>query len=303
MISAGVAMREYLTHLAVERGLSPNTLAAYRRDLGRYAEFLEDTGVAELSGVDANLIREFVTALRRGSDGAAPQAASSTARVLAAVRGLHAFAVAEGHLMHDAARDVSPPRIPERLPNALTISQVEGLLAAAGADTPAGLRDRALLELLYGTGARISEAVGLTADDLAPTSVTLTGKGNKMRVVPLGGYARAALDAYAVRSRPALAAKGTGTAVFFLNARGGALSRQSAYGIVKRAAEAAGIEEPISPHTLRHSYATHLLNGGADVRVVQELLGHASVTTTQLYTHVTIDSLRETYALTHPRAR
>jgi integrase/recombinase XerD len=205
--------------------------------------------------------------------------------------------------------EVRPPAPPKRLPKALDVDQVLRLLAVPD-DSPLGLRDKALLEFLYGTGARISEAVGADIDDLSlveDAAATLRGKGGRTRLVPVGGYARAALEAYLVRGRPGLAAKGRGVPAIFLNARGGRLSRQSAWTILHRAAGAAGLPvdgpHAVSPHTLRHSYATHLLDGGADVRVVQELLGHASVTTTQVYTLVTVDRLREVYATAHPRAR
>ncbi|HLY94092.1 MAG TPA: tyrosine recombinase, partial [Gaiellaceae bacterium] len=206
----------------------------------------------------------------------------------------------------DVAREVRPPSPPRRLPKAIAIDEVERLLDAAGYEqTPLAIRDRALLELLYGTGARISEAVGLAIDDLdlADRSVLLSGKGGKQRRVPLGSFAAKAVDAYLVQVRPALAANGRGTPAVFLNARGGPLSRQSAWTILRTAAERAGLADGISPHTLRHSFATHLMEGGADVRVVQELLGHSSVTTTQIYTLVTVDRLREVYATAHPRAR
>jgi integrase/recombinase XerD len=223
---------------------------------------------------------------------------------MSAVRGLHRFAARDGLVAVDVAAEVKPPAPPKRLPKALDVDQVLRLLAVAD-DTALGLRDKALLEFLYGTGARISEAVGAAIDDLDLTgepSAVLHGKGGRTRLVPVGGYAKAALEAYLVRGRPALIANGKGTPAVFLNARGGRLSRQSAWTILHRAAEAAGIPA-VSPHTLRHSYATHLLDGGADVRVVQELLGHASVTTTQVYTLVTVDRLREVYATAHPRAR
>jgi integrase/recombinase XerD len=235
--------------------------------------------------------------------------AASAARAVSAVRGLHRFAAREGLVATDVARDVKPPTPPRRLPKALTVEQVTALLGVPG-DTPLGLRDKALLEFLYGTGARISEAVGAAVDDLdldADPAVVLHGKGGRTRIVPVGGYARAALEAYLVRARPGLAASGRGTPAVFLNARGGPLSRQSAWTILHSAAAAAGLPvdgpHAVSPHTLRHSYATHLLDGGADVRVVQELLGHASVTTTQVYTLVTVERLREVYATAHPRAR
>ena len=223
-----------------------------------------------------------------------------------AVRGWHKFLLREGLTAVDPAAEVRPPPAPKRLPKAITVSEVEALLAAAGADeTPRAVRDRALLELLYGSGARISEVVGLDVDELDVDSgmVRLLGKGSKERVVPVGSYAREALSAYLVRARPVLALAGPGSPALFLNARGGRLSRQSAWAVLRSAARRAGVTAEVSPHTLRHSFATHLLEGGADVRVVQELLGHASVTTTQVYTLVTVDRLREVYATAHPRAR
>jgi integrase/recombinase XerD len=226
-----------------------------------------------------------------------------------AVRGFHRFAVREGLTPVDPSAAVHPPAPAKRLPKALPLFDIERILDAAGAPgTPLALRDRALLEVLYGTGARISEAVGLDRDDLdlEQGAVLLRGKGSKERVVPVGSYARAAVEAYLVRGRPVLTAElpasRRAVPALFLNARGGRLSRQSAWTVLARAAERAGVHAEVSPHTLRHSFATHLLDGGADVRVVQELLGHASVTTTQVYTLVTVDSLREVYATAHPRA-
>lgn len=289
----------------MERGLSRNTVASYRRDLDRYAEGLAAAGITDLAGVRASDVAGHLARLRE--DGLA---SASAARAVSAVRGLHRFAVRERLVPHDVAADVRPPAPPRRLPKALDVDQVERLLAAPDGDSPLGLRDRALLELLYGTGARISEAVGADIDDLAldtDPAVVLRGKGGKTRLVPVGGYARAAVQAYLVRARPTLIAGGRGTPAVFLNSRGGRLSRQSAWAVLHRWAGAAGlpVEGPyaVSPHTLRHSYATHLLDGGADVRVVQELLGHASVTTTQVYTLVTVERLREVYATAHPRAR
>jgi integrase/recombinase XerD len=244
-------------------------------------------------------VSAFLAVLREGTGDHPPLAASSAARALVAVRGLHKFAVREGLVPLDPAREVKPPAAPRRLPKALPVDDVLRLL-----ETPSGLRDRALLEVLYSTGARISEAVGLDLDDIDVTerTVLLDGKGGKQRLVPIGRPALAALDAYLVRVRPGLAARGRGTPALFLNVRGGRLSRQSAWQVLKVAAERAGITASVSPHTLRHSFATHLLEGGADVRVVQELLGHASVTTTQIYTLVTVNTLREVYATAHPRA-
>ncbi|MEU4402710.1 site-specific tyrosine recombinase XerD [Micromonospora orduensis] len=309
------AVRAYLDHLTVERGLSANTLASYRRDLDRYLATLADAGVADLASVGAGVVESHLARLRAGDDEHPPLAVSSAARAASAVRGLHRFALREGLTGVDPSRDVRPPTPPRRLPRALPVDDVVRLLEAAGAvtatgdDAPLALRDRALLEFLYGTGARISEAVGAAVDDLDVDEGTalLRGKGGRVRLVPIGGYAVEAVRAYLVRARPGLAAAGRGTPAVFLNARGGALSRQGAWMILRRAAAHAGlpVDGPaaVSPHTLRHSYATHLLDGGADVRVVQELLGHASVTTTQVYTLVTVERLREVYATAHPRAR
>jgi len=303
------AVTAYLDHLAVERGASPHTLAAYTRDLRRYLAHLTSLGRTSLDDVSPEDVADYLATLRTGTEHHKALAASSAARSLAAVRSLHAFAVREGLTRLDTAHQVRAPRLPQRLPKALPVADVERILAATAGDAPLALRDRALLELLYGTGARVTEAVGLAVDDVDTDegSVRLLGKGSKTRVVPMGAYARSAVDAYLVRARPELARHGRGTPTLFLNARGGALSRQSAWMILRSTAEKAGLPEAtattISPHTLRHSFATHLLEGGADVRVVQELLGHSSVTTTQLYTKVTVDSLREVYAMAHPRAR
>lgn len=292
------AVRAYLDHLSVERALSAHTLAAYRRDLDRYVAALTASQLNDLGQVRPGSVSAHLAALRSGP---APLSAASAARAASAVRGLHRFAVREGLVDADATADVKPPKLPKRLPKALDLDKVERILGAASGDDPRGLRDRALLETLYGTGARISEAVGLDIDDLDTDLVTLRGKGGKTRLVPVGGYASRALDAYLVRGRPALAANGRGTPAVFLNHRGGRLSRQSAWTALNQAASLAGLSD-VSPHTLRHSFATHLLDGGADIRVVQELLGHASVTTTQVYTLVTVDRLREVYATSHPRA-
>jgi integrase/recombinase XerD len=298
----------YLDHLTVERGLAANSIASYRRDLRRYAEFLAAAGVAGLGEVGESDVAAFLVALRAGNDDHPPLSATSAARAVVAVRGLHRFALLDGLVSDDVAAEVKPPTPARRLPKAIPVQQVEALLTAAGSiEGPRGLRDRALLELLYGTGARISEAVGLAVDDLdlGSAAVRLAGKGGKERVVPVGSYAVRAVEDYLVRGRPALAANGRSGVrggALFLNARGGPLSRQSAWSILRDAAERAGIDAELSPHTLRHSFATHLLDGGADVRVVQELLGHASVTTTQVYTLVTVERLREVYATSHPRA-
>ena len=300
---------DYLQHMGVERGLAANTLSAYRRDLARYSNYLAAAGLSSPGDVTRLHVTGFVRALSDGSDGGTPLGVRSAARTVVAVRGLHKFWALEGMTTADPASDVHPPMPGKRLPKAITVDEVTRILEAAGADTATGLRDRALLEFLYSTGARISEAVGLDVDDISvqpasagPAIVRLFGKGSKERMVPLGSYGARALDAYLVRGRPLLAAKGKGTPALFLNARGGRISRQSAWTILKAAADKANITKDVSPHTLRHSFATHLLEGGADVRVVQELLGHASVTTTQVYTLVTADTLREIYAAAHPRA-
>ena len=302
----------YLAHVRVERGLSANTIAAYRRDLARYAAFLGSRGIVTLAAVKRADVSAFSQAVSTGDDGGAALAPASASRTVVAIRGWHRFALAEGWTPEDPSCEVRPRAIPRRLPKAISVDQVAAVLDAAGggesdADaTAAQLRDRALLEFVYATGARISEAVGLDVDDLTldagEESVKLRGKGDKERVVPLGRVAAREVGAYLVRGRGAFAPKGRGTPAVFLNTRGARLSRQSAWAILKAAADRAGVEN-VSPHTLRHSFATHLLSGGADVRVVQELLGHASVTTTQVYTLVTRDTLREVYALAHPRAR
>ncbi len=338
----------YLDHLSAERALADNTLAAYRRDLRRYRAHLADRGVRDPGGVGPGHVGDFLRALREGDGHHPPLGAASAGRALAAVRGLHRFAVREGWAPVDPAADISPPATPMRLPKALPLASVERLLEAAGpVGAPASgersallaLRDRALLEMLYGTGARISEAVGLDVDDVidavgagsgggggtggnsgggdgsrgagavGPEAgrdpvglVRFRGKGGKERLVPLGSYARRALEGYLVRARPTLASSGRGGPALFLNARGGRLTRQGGWSALAAVAERAGVED-VSPHTLRHSFATHLLDGGADIRVVQELLGHSSVTTTQIYTLVTVERLREVYASSHPRAR
>jgi integrase/recombinase XerD len=307
-------LQGYLDHLTIERGVAANTLSSYRRDLRRYCKHLSDRGIHDLAKVGEDDVSEFLVALRRGDpdSGMTALSAVSAARALIAVRGLHRFAAAEGLAELDVARAVRPPTPGRRLPKSLTIDEVLALLEGAGGDSPADgpltLRNRALLELLYSTGSRISEAVGLDVDDIdtLARSALLHGKGGKQRLVPVGRPAVQALDAYLVRGRPELARRGPGTLVtpaIFLNARGGRLSRQSAWQVLQDAAARAGITSGVSPHMLRHSFATHLLEGGADVRVVQELLGHASVTTTQIYTLVTVHALREVWAGAHPRAQ
>jgi integrase/recombinase XerD len=289
--------------------MAKNTLAAYARDLTRYHDYLADLGISVPSEVTKQQVAGFAEQLvsKFGLK------ASSVARVLSGVRGLHRFWLMEQITVNDVAATVKPPNTAKRLPKAISLQNLEKLLAAAGPDPsdddavaldPIRVRDRALLELLYATGGRVSEIVNLDLDDLIDkTLLRLFGKGSKERVVPVGSYAQRALENYLVRVRPSLASLGKGTPAVFLNQRGGRLSRQSAWQIIADAAEKAGLDGHISPHTLRHSFATHLLEGGADVRVVQELLGHSSVATTQIYTLVTVDALREIYATAHPRAR
>lgn len=334
----------YLRHVAIERGLSSNTLAAYRRDLDAYTGWLQARGIDDLTDVTSEMLAAYVAELSgfvpsgaADPPSAASLAPSSISRRLSTVRGMHRFLFEEGVLPEYAGSGVRTPKRGLRLPKALSIEQVEALLAAAGGDDPVALRDRALLELLYATGARISEITALDVDDLLHDGsgaggsgangsdtglpagsdawidperlladggfLRVTGKGTKQRIVPYGSYAGRALAAYLVRARPGMAARGRGTPALLLGPRGARLSRQSAWLVIRAAAERAGITAEVSPHTLRHSFATHLLAGGADVRTVQELLGHASVTTTQIYTQVTADTLREHYVLAHPRAK
>jgi integrase/recombinase XerD len=303
------AVTAYLRHVSIERGLSEHTVAAYRRDLGDYVAWLTEQGVLDTTDVTPDVVGRYVADRAAASP---PPAASSLARLQSSVRGLHRHLAREGIEDEDVSSRLRPPKAARRLPKALTIDQVERLLAAPSADDPIGMRDRALLELMYATGARVSEVVTLDVDDLAGGGagrggtgdiVRLRGKGDKERIVPVGSYARDAVDAYLTRVRPDLSLRGRATPRLFLGARGAPLSRQSAWLVIRAAAEKAGISAHVSPHTLRHSFATHLLQGGADVRVVQELLGHASVATTQIYTHVTVDALRDVYATSHPRAR
>jgi integrase/recombinase XerD len=303
-------LERYLRHVAIERGRSPHTVAAYRRDLTAFLATLAERGVDAPDGITPELVAEHAASLRERPE---PQAASSVARALSSIRGFTRFLAEEGLAPADPARDVPAPKLPSRLPKALAIEQVEALLAATDGDDPARLRDKALLELLYATGARVSEAVALNVDDLIGLSedgaggaadiVRLFGKGGKQRIVPVGSYARAALDAYLVRARPLLSQRGAATPALFLGVRGARLSRQNAWLIIRAAGERAQLGVELSPHSMRHSFATHLLQGGADVRVVQELLGHASVATTQIYTKVTADALRDMYVTAHPRAR
>jgi len=296
-VSPQQAVERLLRQLAIERGLSKHTVAAYRRDLTGYLEVLEARGVTDASAISGDDVAAFRSSLAdRGL------AASSVARHLSAVKALHRWLVDERVAADDVAKDQRPPKLPSRLPKGISVSQMQRLLDTVVGDDPASLRDRALLELLYATGARISELISLDVDDIGESLVKVTGKGGKQRLVPVGSFARAATDAWLVRGRAALAANGRGTPALLLGARGGRLSRQAAWEVIQRVAEEAEVPH-VSPHTFRHSFATHLLEGGADVRVVQELLGHASVATTQIYTHVTADTLRDMYTTAHPRAR
>jgi integrase/recombinase XerD len=294
----------FLDYLSVERGLSRHTLEAYRRDLLRYVEFLRERGIQDPLQAGEADIAEFLGHL--SSSEYAPgrrYMASSVARTLAAVRSFHRFLVREGDSSADPAELVTRPRVPRNLPKPLTVDEMTALLEAPGEDGPVAIRDAAILETLYGAGLRISELVALDVDDidLEEGSLRAFGKGSKERVVPLGRYAVKALKQYLTRSRPALAAQRS-RAALFLNQRGGRLTRQGCTNIVKKMARRAGLRKRVTPHMLRHSFATHLLEGGADVRVVQELLGHASVATTQVYTLVTERMLREVYLTSHPRA-
>jgi integrase/recombinase XerD len=289
--------------------MAKNTLLAYKRDLKKYLEMLDKAGISDSSEVTELVVRNFAQSLvsEKGL------VATSVARILAAVRGFHKFMLFEGISDNDVSAAVKPPKAPKRLPKAISIQEIESLLKASGpepddvsavASDIIRVRDRAILELLYATGARVSEIVNMDLDDLIdPEIVRLFGKGSKERIVPVGKYAQAAVAAYLVRVRPTLATLSLGTPALFLNQRGSRLSRQSIWQIISDAALQAKLGVEVSPHTFRHSFATHLLEGGADVRVVQELLGHASVTTTQIYTLVTVDALREIYASSHPRAQ
>ncbi len=296
-------VEQFLVHEGVERGLSRATVTAYRADLRRYGDFLASRGKKDLASATREDVSDFLSTL-------SSLATSSRTRILASVHSLHRFALDQGAVTVDVARRVRPPRQPRRLPQVLTVDEVRRLLEAASVGTgedPVSLRDRALLEFLYATGARVSEATGLDLPslDLDEKMVLLTGKGDKQRLVPVGSYACRALEAYLRSGRPVLQKRsrhGLERSAVFLNKRGRRLSRQSVWEIIRTAADRAGIDKPVHPHTLRHCFATHLLEGGADVRTVQELLGHASVTTTQIYTHISRNELIEAYRLAHPRA-
>jgi integrase/recombinase XerD len=302
---------EHDSWLAVERGLAANSLAAYRRDLRRYAGFLRERGEHDPTAVREETVLAYVEDLKSAvdDDGNPRYAPSSIARALVAVRSFHRFCLEEGFLAVDPSEEVGAPRVPLGIPKALTEDEVEALLGAVVGDTARALRDRAIVETLYATGVRISELVGLDRRDLDLDDglVRVLGKGSKERIVPVGRSARDALTAYLAAGRPQLArpdrsARGGGEAVI-LNVRGGRLSRQSCWKIVRAAGERAGLSGRLSPHVLRHSCATHMLERGADIRVVQELLGHASLSTTQVYTKVSPERLRAVYEAAHPRAR
>lgn len=308
MSEIGEYIDEWLGYLRVERGSSINTVSNYKRDIERYRLDLESHGISDLKTIKSADIERHLADLSAGTVSGKPAAASSIARASAAIRSFHTFVSATSPDIYNPAARITSPKQGSHLPKALSVEQVSALLDAARVgDDVISLRDSALLELLYATGARVSEAVGLALDDLDLDEelpvIRLFGKGRKERIVPLGSYAKVAIEAYIVRSRPVLAQRGQGSPALFLNSRGRALSRQSAWEIIQRVAGRAGIDEDVSPHTLRHSFATHLLEGGASIRDVQELLGHASVQTTQIYTRVTPTTLKEVYQLAHPRAK
>jgi integrase/recombinase XerD len=293
----------YLDHLRAERGLASNTVAAYRRDLAVYARFLRERDITDPRDVAPEDLEAFVGWLRAAtSQRGSGYAASTVARIVVAVRGFHRFLAREGLVPGDVGSDLETPSAARSLPKPLSLAQVELLLAAPVGLDPIARRDRAMLEILYGAGLRISELTGLDLDDVDPVErmLRVRGKGDKERVVPYGEVAAAALEEWLVGGRPALSPRDPAV---FLNARGGRLSRQGVWKLLKAHADRVGLAEEVSPHTLRHSFATHLLDGGADVRSVQELLGHASVTTTQIYTLVSRTALRQAYELAHPRAR
>jgi integrase/recombinase XerD len=303
-LSFDLAASSFLNHLQIERGLAANSIAAYRRDLEKFGLFLNGQDLRE---VTPDLITAFESSLR--------EAKLSVATVNRADSTLRSFFkhLQQEHGYADPTLEIAASKSARRLPKALTISQILSMIDAAyKASEPITLRDQAMLELLYSSGARVSELIGINMNDLSKvqsddgeiTTLKLRGKGSKERIVPLGSFATKAIDDYCVRIRPDLLAKNPkNNAALFLNSRGGRISRQSAWQMVLDAAAAAGITEHVSPHVFRHSYATHLLDGGADIRVVQELLGHASVTTTQIYTLITIDKVRESYSMAHPRAK
>ena len=303
-LSFEIAASSFLNHLQIERGLAANSIAAYRRDLEKFRLFLNGQ---DLATVTPEVITAFEVSLKQAS-----LSVPTINRVDSTLRSFFRNLQQE-YGFSDPTLEIVPSKSARRLPKALTISQMLSLIDAAfKASDPITLRDQAMLELLYSSGARVSELIGINLNDLSTvqtedgqiTTLKLRGKGSKERIVPLGSFASAAIDNYCVRIRPGLLAKNPkNNPALFLNSRGGRISRQSAWQIVMDAADTAGITEHVSPHVFRHSYATHLLDGGADIRVVQELLGHASVTTTQIYTLITIDKVRESYSMAHPRAK
>ena len=295
------AIANYLNYAAIEKGLSRNTISAYRLDLAKFSQYLLLENI-ELSEVSPECLDNFLATLR----GSGESAESSSARVIVTIRNFFKFLSSESKSINPL-KDYSPPAIPKRLPKALLLEEVVRMIEASKSDQSSiALRDIALIEVLYATGGRVSEITSLSLDDISQLGETMTlkllGKGSKERVVPVGNYARTSLENYLSNSRPNLV-KSSRSSKVFLNTRGNSLSRQSAWEIVASAAERANLSVHVTPHSLRHSFATHLLDGGADIRVVQELLGHSSVTTTQIYTLVTIDKLRESYASAHPRAK
>ena len=299
------AIVDYLSYAAIEKGLSKNTIDAYRRDLTKFKDFLANNELL-IEDVNSKVIDDFLGWLR-GADGSNSRGSeSSNSRTIVTVRNLYKFISTSNHTVNPL-KDYSPPKIPKRLPKALKIAEVMALIESSKlGDDAISIRNCALIEVLYATGARVSEIVNLEISNVSEiantTTLKLSGKGGKERVVPIGVYARNSLEQYLTLSRPALLHKKVSTSLF-LNSRGDSLSRQSAWEIIASLAERANIETRVTPHAIRHSFATHLLDGGADIRVVQELLGHSSVTTTQNYTLVTIDKLRESYATAHPRAK
>ena len=306
MKATDALVREYISHLRVEKGLARNTTIAYERDLLRFSAFLAEQNLP-VDKLTSPIMEKFVASLR-GRGGKAPLAESSISRAVVAIRNFYTFASREENFLNPI-KEFNPPKIPKRLPKALSLQEVESLIANAHREADLiSLRDVALVELLYATGGRVSEIISVKISDISKLgenetlAIRLRGKGGKERIVPVGKFAQQSLDQYLVRLRPTLL-KERGNEALFLNARGTKLSRQSAWSIIDAAAKRAGLLEHVTPHSLRHSFATHLLDGGADIRVVQELLGHSSVTTTQIYTLVTIDRLRESYAQAHPRAR
>ena len=303
-LSFELAASSFLNHLQIERGLAANSIAAYKRDLTKFNAFLNG---AALNEVTPDLINSFESSLRE-----AKLSVASINRIDSTLRSFFKHLQQE-YGFADPTLEIAPSKSARRLPKALTINQIISMIDAAFRDgDPITLRDQAMLELLYSSGARVSELIGININDLSTVqtddgeirTLKLRGKGSKERIVPLGSFASKAIDTYCVRIRPDLVSKSSKPSpALFLNTRGGRISRQSAWQMVLNSAKAAGITEHVSPHVFRHSYATHLLDGGADIRVVQELLGHASVTTTQIYTLITIDKVRETYSMAHPRAR